>query len=63
VPDLQARPVEFYYWRSTEDARDARDAADLALIEQIRAVHATHDSTYGARITAELQDTALAVNQ
>jgi hypothetical protein len=61
---LKLARSSYYYWCSTEDARDARDAADLALIEQIRAVHATHDSTYGGPgITAELQDTALAVNQ
>jgi transposase InsO family protein len=60
---LKVARSSYYYWRSTETARAARDAADLTLIAQIRTVHARHDSTYGApRITAELQDSGLAVN-
>jgi transposase InsO family protein len=60
---LKLARSSYYYWRSTEAARAERDAADVALVERIKVVHATHDGTYGApRITAELQDTGLAVN-
>jgi transposase InsO family protein len=60
---LKIARSSFYYWRSTAPARAARDAADVVLAGKIRAVHRAHDTTYGApRITAELQDSGMAVN-
>jgi hypothetical protein len=60
---LKVARSSFYYWRSTAAASAARDAADLALAGRIRAVHPAHDGTRGApRITAELNDSGLAVN-
>ena len=53
----------FYAWLSAAEIRTARNLADNALAQRIRAVH-TEDNTYGApRITAELNDGALAAER
>ncbi|MFJ1709684.1 IS3 family transposase [Kitasatospora sp. NPDC088346] len=54
----------YYKWRATATARAERQEADAALAARIQRVHTDSDGAYGApRITAELRDDGLVVNE
>ncbi|GED90657.1 transposase [Streptomyces sp. 6-11-2] len=54
----------YYKWRAGTDARMARQQDDQVLAEQIRAVHRSSGDAYGSpRITAELHDAGIRVNE
>ncbi|WP_420857083.1 IS3 family transposase [Streptomyces chilikensis] len=54
----------YYKWRAGREARAARQRADQRLAARIREVHADSGGAYGSpRVTAELRDTGLHVNE
>nr|WP_261991872.1 IS3 family transposase [Streptomyces sp. or43] len=54
----------YYKWRAGREARDARQRADKRLAARIRVVHAESGGAYGSpRVTAELRETGLRVNE
>lgn len=54
----------YYKWRARAATRAERHEADAVLAARIQRVHAESDGTYGApRVTAELRDGGLAVNE
>ncbi|MEZ0095229.1 transposase InsO family protein [Streptacidiphilus sp. EB129] len=54
----------YYKWRSAATAWEEREQADGVLAARIQRVHADSDGAYGApRITAELRQDGLAVNE
>jgi transposase InsO family protein len=61
---LGVQRSSYYKWRASAAARTAREEADAALAARIQRVHADSDGAYGApRITAELREDGLAVNE
>ncbi|MCL7430534.1 IS3 family transposase [Streptomyces sp. YS415] len=54
----------YYKWRAGREVRDARQQADQRLAARIREVHAESGGAYGSpRVTAELRETGLSVNE
>ncbi|MFG2562967.1 IS3 family transposase [Streptomyces sp. NPDC048496] len=54
----------YYKWRTRGDARQAREQDDRLLAETIRLIHADSRGTNGSpRVTAELRDHGLRVNE
>ena len=54
----------YYKWRDGAQARAARERADQDLAAHIRAVHAETGGAYGSpRVTAELREAGMAVNE
>jgi transposase InsO family protein len=54
----------YYKWRTGGDARQAREQHDRLLADKIRVIHAGSRGAYGSpRVTAELRDHGLRVNE
>jgi transposase InsO family protein len=61
---LGVQRSSYYKWRASATARMAREEADAALAARIQRVHTDSDGAYGApRVTAELREDGLAVNE
>lgn len=61
---LELNRSSYYKWLSGRQARQARQRADERLAAQIREVHAESGGAYGSpRVTAELKDKGLPVNE
>ncbi|MER6218866.1 IS3 family transposase [Streptomyces sp. NPDC001674] len=61
---VQVNRSSYYRWLSGRQARQVRQRADQRLAARIREVHAESGGAYGSpRITAELKDTGLHVNE
>jgi transposase InsO family protein len=61
---LEVNRSSYYKWLAGRDARTARQRADQGLAARIREVHADSGGAYGSpRVTAELKETGLHVNE
>ncbi|WP_459740108.1 IS3 family transposase [Streptomyces sp. E-15] len=61
---LQVNRSSYYKWLSSRQTRQARQRADERLAARIREVHAASGGAYGSpRVTAELKDKGLHVNE
>ncbi|MFF9757822.1 IS3 family transposase [Streptomyces sp. NPDC014344] len=61
---LELNRSSYYKWLSGRQARAARQHKDRVLAEKIREVHTESGGTYGSpRVTAELKDKGLPVNE